>query len=100
MVLARRIAGARGQKPPSLLLDLRSGKGRTEIDALNGAIAAAGAALGIATPVNSTYARVLSAITRDPELRDTYRERPNTLLAAVAESGRGGRGADHRRSEE
>ena len=65
---------------------MRGGKGRTEIDALNGAIAAAGAAHGIATPVNSAYARVLAAIARDPGLRGTFRERPGALIAAVAES--------------
>src|SRR5581483_1041184 len=37
VVLANRIASARGTKPPSLLLDLRHGKQQTEVDVLNGA---------------------------------------------------------------
>src|SRR5215469_10569263 len=41
-LLARSIAGARGTKPPSLLLDLRSAKPQTEVEVLNGAVAAAG----------------------------------------------------------
>ena len=40
-ILANRIAGARGRKPPSLLLDLRAMKNRTEVDYLNGAVARA-----------------------------------------------------------
>jgi 2-dehydropantoate 2-reductase len=81
--LARRIAGARGLKPPSLLLDVRAARGRTEVSALNGAIATAGAALGIATPVNAAYAGVLARIAADPSVWATYRERPAALLAAV-----------------
>ncbi len=82
-LLARRIAGARGQKAPSLLLDLRAGKGRTEVDALNGAVAAAGAERGIVTPVCSTYAGVLDRIAREPAAWEAYRGRPEALLAAV-----------------
>jgi 2-dehydropantoate 2-reductase len=87
-LLARRIAGARGQKAPSLLIDLRAGKGRTEVDALNGAVARAGAASGIGTPVCSTYARVLDRIAGDARAWDTYRGHPEALLAAVVEAER------------
>jgi 2-dehydropantoate 2-reductase len=83
ILLSRRIAGARGRKPPSLLLDLRAGKGRTEVEALNGAIAAAGAALGVATPVDTVYSRLLLEMSHDVELRAAYRERPDALLTAV-----------------
>jgi len=88
-LLAARIAGARGRKPPSLLLDLRVGKGRTEIDVLSGAVAAAGRRVGVPTPVNATYARVLSDIAYMPQLWAKYRERPEALVAEVAiEEGR------------
>ncbi|MGH7327475.1 MAG: ketopantoate reductase family protein, partial [Polyangiaceae bacterium] len=53
LILANRIAGGRGRKPPSLLLDLRSNKNQTEVGVLNGAVADAGHRLGIPTPVNS-----------------------------------------------
>ncbi len=84
LALRRRIAGARGRKAPSLLLDIRAGKGRTENDALNGAVAAAGRNAGVATPVNATYARVLAEIAASPEARARYRNRPAALVAAVA----------------
>jgi 2-dehydropantoate 2-reductase len=83
LFLAGRIAGARGSKPPSLLLDLREAKGRTEVDVLNGAVADAGRALGVATPVNAVYARVLDDIAHMPQLWAKYRERPQALVAEV-----------------
>jgi len=88
-VLGPRIAGARGAKPPSLLLDLRAGKARTEVDALNGAVAHAAAAAGVRAPVNRTYGRVLSAIAAQPERWDVYRNRPDALVAAVAAEEKG-----------
>uniref|UniRef100_E6PHL8 2-dehydropantoate 2-reductase n=1 Tax=mine drainage metagenome TaxID=410659 RepID=E6PHL8_9ZZZZ len=82
-VLVGRVASARGTKPPSLLLDLRSGRERTEVDALCGAVAAAGRALGVPTPVNAVYARVLADIAQMPQLWAKYRERPEALLDEV-----------------
>jgi hypothetical protein len=82
-LLAGRVAGARGTKPPSLLLDLRAGKAQTEVDFLNGAVACAGRDNGVPTPVNSVYARVLEDIAHMPQLWAKYRERPDTLAAEV-----------------
>lgn len=83
-ILARRIAGARGQKPPSLLLDLRAARNRTEIDYLNGAVAREARAAGIAAPVNAVLARIVSDISHNPQLWVKYRERPDALAAEVA----------------
>jgi len=83
ILLSSRIAGARGRKPPSLLLDLRGGKGQTEVDVLNGAVVAAGRSLGIPVPVNAAFARVLADIAYMPQLWAKYRERPVALLAEV-----------------
>lgn len=83
LILTSRISGARGRKPPSLLLDLRAAKGRTEVDVLNGAIAAAGRRLGVPTPVNAVFARVLDDIAHMPQLWAKYRERPQALLGEV-----------------
>jgi 2-dehydropantoate 2-reductase len=82
-VMARRIAGGRGSKPPSLLLDLRAGKTHSEVDWLNGAVAGAGHANGVPTPVNSVYTRVLNDIAHMPQLWAKYRERPEALVAEV-----------------
>ncbi len=82
-LLARSIAGARGTKPPSLLLDLRSAKPQTEVEVLNGAVACAGRDHGIPTPVNAVYSRVLNDIAHTPPLWAKYRERPDTLEGEV-----------------
>lgn len=79
VILARSIAGARGRKPPSLLLDLRAGKNKTEVGVLNGAVADAGHRLGVSTPVNAVFSRVLSDIAHMPALWAKYRERPDVL---------------------
>ncbi len=82
-ILAGRIAGARGTKPPSLLIDLRAGKPQTEVDVLNGAVAVAGHQHGVPTPVNSVFARVLDDIAHMPQLWAKYRERPEALESEV-----------------
>ena len=82
-ILSSRVSGGRGTKPPSLLLDIRAGKSQTEVDMLNGAVAAAGSRLGIPTPVNAVYARVLSDIANMPQLWPKYRERPEALEGEV-----------------
>jgi 2-dehydropantoate 2-reductase len=82
-MLAGRVAGARGTKPPSLLRDLRAGNPQTEVDVLNGAVATAGRANGVPAPVNAVYARVLDDIANMPQLWSKYRERPEALVAEV-----------------
>jgi 2-dehydropantoate 2-reductase len=82
-MLAGRVAGGRGTKPPSLLRDLREGKPQTEVDVLNGAVAAAGYERGVPVPVNAVYARVLDDIANMPQLWPKYRERPEALVAEV-----------------
>lgn len=82
-VMNTRVAGARGTKPPSLLLDLRAGRPQTEVDVLNGAVAAAGREYHVPTPVNAVYARVLNDIANMPQLWAKYRERPDALVAEV-----------------
>ena len=67
--LGGRIARARGDKPPSLLLDLRSAKHRTEVEFLNGAVARAAYEAGVPAPVNA----------HTPQLWAKYRERPAAL---------------------
>ncbi|MDP9016824.1 MAG: ketopantoate reductase family protein [Candidatus Eremiobacteraeota bacterium] len=83
-LLSSRIAGARGRKPPSLLMDLRANKALTEVDVLNGAVARVGHDSGVPTPVNAVFARVLSDIAHMPQLWAKYREQPESLEAEVA----------------
>lgn len=82
-VLSARIAGARGDKPPSLLVDLRGAKHGTEVEVLNGAVARAAREAGVPAPVNAAYARILSDVAHMPQLWAKYRERPAALVAEV-----------------
>ncbi len=93
-LLAGRIAGARGRKPPSLLLDLRAQRPRTEVDQLNGAVARLARERGVPAPVNAVFARIVNDIAQVPPLWAKYRERPDALDADVrAETARAALGA-------
>ncbi|TAM62068.1 ketopantoate reductase family protein [bacterium] len=86
LLLASRVAGARGEKPPSLLADLRAGRQRSEVTALNGAVVRAGRTLGVPTPVNAVLTDTLEDIVRTHALWAKYRERPDALIARVDEA--------------
>ncbi len=93
IVLANRVAGGRGRKPPSLLLDLRAAKNRTEVDVLNGAVAAAARRAGVGAPVNTVFARVVSDIAAMPQLWPNIasvpmRSKPRCKPKSCAEAGR------------
>jgi 2-dehydropantoate 2-reductase len=83
-VLRRKIAGGRGGKPPSLQIGLAQGNPRSEGEYLYGAVARAGAKIGIDTPVNRALWETLGAITSGAAAWDEYRGKPDRLLAAVA----------------
>lgn len=88
-LLAGRIARGRGDKPPSLRLELERGRRRTELDWLNGAVARHGAALGIATPANAALTALFHAAACDPALRRQLAGNPGLLLARIGEMGAG-----------
>lgn len=81
--LLPRIDGARGDKMPSLLLDLEAGRERTEAGWLYGAVAEAGERVGVGTPVNRRLVRILEAITANPDLWEAFRDRPDLLARNV-----------------
>lgn len=84
LLLRKLVAGGRGGKPPSLLLDLERGSRRSEGEFLYGAIAHAGKSLGVATPVNHMLWETLQAVVTGKTPRDRYRGRPNALLETLA----------------
>lgn len=51
-LVARAVGGGRGAKMPSFHIDLHSGRGRTEVGDLNGAVVRHGRAVGVPTPLN------------------------------------------------
>ncbi|HEX5504413.1 MAG TPA: 2-dehydropantoate 2-reductase [Thermomicrobiales bacterium] len=88
-LLAPRVGRGRGEKMPSLWLDLTAGKGRSEVAWLNGAVVAWGARVGVATPVNAALARLVAEAAADPAVLAAYRGRPERLLAAMEREARG-----------
>lgn len=83
MAMRKMVGGARGGKMPSLNLDLHGGKGKSEVDWLNGAVVRAGHAAGVATPVNRVLTDVLLHLVESPEECAGWREDPARLLARV-----------------
>jgi len=84
LVFTQVIVHGRGDKMPSFHIDLAAGKGRSEVGFHNGAIAAAGQAHNIPTPVNAALNDVLQRLTRAPAGRAEFDGRPERLLAEVA----------------
>ncbi|HEY5628990.1 MAG TPA: ketopantoate reductase C-terminal domain-containing protein, partial [Candidatus Limnocylindrales bacterium] len=90
-VLALALGRARGGKSPSLRIRLRGGgTGPTEVRWLNGAVAEAGARLGVPAPVNTTLARLVEQVAADPGSGDAWRANPAALLAECDRASAGG----------
>ena len=77
------IVHGRGDKMPSFHIDLAAGKGRSEVAFHNGAIAAAGRATGVPTPVNAALNDVLMRLTNGAVERDYFDGRPDRLSDVV-----------------
>lgn len=86
-VLSRRVTAARGEKLPSLLMDVRASRKVTEVDALNGAVAEAAAGIGSVAPTNKAIARVVAGIAAGTIDRDRFRGNPAALAAEAASEG-------------
>jgi 2-dehydropantoate 2-reductase len=78
--MARTVAGGRGSKTPSLQVALSLGK-RSEVPWLNGAVAQAGSAAGVPTPVNAAFTTILSNISETPETWPDWQDQPQRLAA-------------------
>ena len=82
--LTKALGSGRGDKMPSFHIDLHSGRGKSEVYWLNGAVARIGAEHGVDAPVNRVLTEVLQALTDGTEPLDTYRGKPDALLARIA----------------
>jgi 2-dehydropantoate 2-reductase len=76
-----RIAGkGRGKKMPSFHIDLHSGRGKSEVDYLNGAVVRFGERLGIPTPVNHWLNQTLLSLTQGSLPLDIYSHNPEKYI--------------------
>jgi 2-dehydropantoate 2-reductase len=83
-VLRRQVAGGRGGKMPSLHIDLSSGKTKSEVCWLNGAVAEHGRRWQVSAPVNQQLAEILLGLVENPAKQAEWRrnhERLRRLLA-------------------
>ncbi len=78
------IVRGRGGKMPSLHMDLSRGKGKSEVEYLNGAVVRHAQVLGLDVPVNRTLHSVLMGIVRGEIPWEEYRGQPERLLASLS----------------
>jgi 2-dehydropantoate 2-reductase len=81
--MARAVGRGRGGKMPSLHIDLHSGRGRSEVGWLNGAVLRHGEALGVDTPVNRVLYATLSGLMSGDLDTGEFSKKPAKLLAEL-----------------
>jgi 2-dehydropantoate 2-reductase len=82
-LLKRGAGGGRGGKMPSFHIDLHSGRGKSEVDFLHGAIVRAGEKTGVPTPVNKLLTEILLALTDGEIPLEEYASQPEKLLSKL-----------------
>lgn len=82
-VLVRLLGDSRGDKMPSFHIDLHGGRGRTEVDYINGAVVRHGERFGVPTPVNRVLTATLEALSAGTLDIERFRHNPDALLALL-----------------
>ncbi len=80
-LLTDQMTGSRGEKMPSLQVDLAAGRRQSEVTYLNGAVVRQGMKLGVPTPVNYLLTDTLDKLFKQVLLWDDFRGKPEALLA-------------------
>jgi len=81
--LSRAAGAGRGNKMPSFHIDLRSGRGKSEVDYLHGEVVRAGAQFNAPTPVNKMLTETLLALVRKEIPLDEFEKKPEKLWLKV-----------------
>jgi 2-dehydropantoate 2-reductase len=84
-LLRRAVASGRGQKRPSFHYDI--GRGRSEVEWLNGAVVREAARLGCDAPANAVLTATLGALVDGREGIGRYTDQPEVLLQAAQAKG-------------
>jgi 2-dehydropantoate 2-reductase len=82
-MVSRVAGGKRGNKMPSFHIDLYAGRGKSEVEYLNGAVVREGKRLGISTPVNELLTNTLLALTRKEIPLEEFANQPEKLLSLL-----------------
>ena len=83
-LLSARLAGSRGDRLPGVAADLVAGRARSEINALHGAVADTGEALGIPVALNRALHDLVIDLATGGQAREPFEGRPDALLKALA----------------
>lgn len=81
--LKQAIGSGRGAKMPSFHIDLYSGRKKSEVDFLNGAVSKAGQGCGVATPVNGSLRDILAGLTDGSIPLEKYENNVQELLKQI-----------------
>jgi 2-dehydropantoate 2-reductase len=79
-LLGRAAGAGRGAKMPSFHIDLHSGRGKSEVDYLHGAVVRAGEKHNVPTPVNKVLTETLTALTNKEIPLEEFAHKPEKLL--------------------
>lgn len=82
-LLSRVLGAGRGAKMPSFHIDLYAGRGKSEVDYLNGAVVRFGKLVGVPTPVNQLLNETLQALTDGKIPLNQYSRSPQTFLSLL-----------------
>ena len=83
-LLSRAAGAGRGGKMPSFHIDLHSGRGKSEVEYLHGAVVRAGEKCDVPTPVNKVLTEILVALTNKQIALQEFAHKPENLLAKVS----------------
>ena len=80
-LLSRTAGAGRGAKMPSFHIDLYSGRGKSEVEYLHGAVVRAGEKYNVPTPVNKVLTETLIALTKKEIPLEEFAHKPKRLLS-------------------
>jgi len=83
-LMLKAVGGGRGDKMPSFHIDLHSGRGKSEVEWLNGAVSRYGMRVGVATPVNQMLFVTLLALTSGKIPIGEFSHQPQKLLSLLS----------------
>jgi len=82
-LLGRAAGAGRGAKMPSFHIDLHSGRGKSEVDYLHGAVVRAGEKHNVPTLVNKVLTETLMALTKEEIPLEEFSHKPEKLVGML-----------------
>jgi len=82
-LLGRAAGAGRGAKMPSFHIDLYSGRGKSEVEYLHGAVVRAGEKFKVPTPINKVLTETLLALTNKEIPLEEFAHKPEKLLSKL-----------------